>query len=245
MVFCKPDEGLSNIPRVIKYTPLIVETIITAQSQRPNNLPRALIMKKLLGTLLVLLSYHALAGTDTTSQATSQHHAIATFAGGCFWCMEPPFDKLKGVISTTSGYMGGHVDQPTYQQVARGSSGHAEVLQVVYDASIINYETLLNTFWRNIDPTDSDGQFCDRGSQYRTEVFYHNAEQRDLAQQSKAELRNKKSFKEDIITDITTASRFYPAEQYHQDYYQKNPIRYKYYRYSCGRDNRLEALWGK
>lgn len=205
-------------------------------------------MKKLLLTFLVVLSCYAIANTESdinqTPEANTQNHAVATFAGGCFWCMEPPFDKLKGVISTTSGYMGGHVAQPTYKQVSRGNSGHTEVLQVAYDPSIVNYETLLKTFWKNIDPTDAGGQFCDRGQQYRTEIFYHDAEQRKLAEQSKAELATKKSFESDIVTNITTASRFYPAEDYHQDYYLKNSIRYKYYRYACGRDDRLEALWG-
>jgi peptide-methionine (S)-S-oxide reductase len=206
-------------------------------------------MKKLLLTFMVVLSCYALTNTvsaaDQTPGDSTQDHAVATFAGGCFWCMEPPFDKLEGVISTISGYMGGHVDQPTYKQVSYGNSGHAEVLQVAYDPSIINYETLLKTFWKNIDPTDAGGQFCDRGRQYRTEVFYHDAEQRNLAEQSKAALVKKQAFESDIVTDITTASRFYPAEDYHQDYYHKNPIRYKYYRYACGRDERLERLWGK
>lgn len=205
-------------------------------------------MKKLVFIFLAVLSCYTFANTEPDTNKTpaaAQNHAIATFAGGCFWCMEPPFDKLKGVISTTSGYMGGHVDQPTYQQVSRGDSGHAEVMQVTYDPSIVNYETLLKTFWKNVDPTDAGGQFCDRGSQYRTAIFYHDAKQQKLAEQSKAELINNKSFAADIVTEITAASQFYPAEDYHQDYYQKNPIRYKYYRYSCGRDARLEELWGK
>ena len=206
-------------------------------------------MKKLLLTFMVVLSCYAVTNTvsaaNQTPEDSTQDHAVATFAGGCFWCMEPPFDKLEGVISTISGYMGGHVDQPTYKQVSYGNSGHAEVLQVAYDPSIVNYETLLKTFWKNIDPTDAGGQFCDRGRQYRTEVFYHDAEQRNLAEQSKAALVKKQAFESDIVTDITTASRFYPAEDYHQDYYHKNPIRYKYYRYACGRDDRLERLWGK
>ena len=194
-------------------------------------------MKKLLLTFMVVLSGYA--------EASTQDQAVATFAGGCFWCMEPPFDKLEGVISTTSGYMGGHVEQPTYKQVSGGNSGHTEVLQVAYDPSIVNYETLLKTFWKNIDPTDAGGQFCDRGQQYRTEVFYHDVEQRKLAEYSKAALVGNKPFESDIITDITVASRFYPAEDYHQDYYQKNPIRYQYYRYACGRDDHLDTLWGK
>jgi len=200
-------------------------------------------MKQLLFVLLTLFSFNALA--NTANDEPSNNYATATFAGGCFWCMEPPYDKLKGVISTTSGYMGGHVDKPTYQQVSRGSTGHAEVVQVIYDPTVIRYEKLLQTFWHNIDPTDARGQFCDKGNQYRTEIFYHNAEQRELAQQSKTELLGNKPFKGGIVTPISTAHSFFPAELYHQDYYQKNPIRYKYYRYSCGRDNRLEDLWGE
>ena len=175
----------------------------------------------------------------------AQQYATATFAGGCFWCMEPPFDKLKGVISTTSGYMGGHVDKPSYQQVSRGSTGHAEVVQVIYDPNTLSYEKLLHTFWRNIDPTNARGQFCDSGQQYRTEIFYHSPEQQQLAQQGKTELADLKPFDGPIVTEVTAAAAFYPAEDYHQDYYQKNPIRYKYYRYSCGRDDRLQQLWGK
>jgi len=199
-------------------------------------------MKPLLFMILALFSFNAIANT---SDEAPSNHATATFAGGCFWCMEPPYDKLKGVISTTSGYMGGHEDKPTYQQVSRGSTGHAEVVQVIYDPAVISYEKLLQTFWHNIDPTDARGQFCDKGNQYRTEIFYHNVKQRQLAQQSKAELLDNKSFKGDIVTPISAAASFFAAEDYHQDYYQKNPIRYKYYRYSCGRDNRLEELWGE
>lgn len=235
----------------------------TKQGQRTNALLRghseqpteSLQLKAILFVALTLFGMNALLSvkaaadisdnTASTNETSSKNHASATFAGGCFWCMEPPFDKLKGVISTTSGYMGGHVAQPTYQQVSRGGTGHAEVVQVIYDANLVDYETLLHTFWRNIDPTDARGQFCDKGCQYRTEIFYHDAEQRKIAEQSKVTLLTKKTFESDIVTDITTASRFYPAEQYHQDYYQKNPIRYKYYRYACGRDDRLEQLWGK
>lgn len=195
--------------------------------------------------LLVLISLFSLNVTANTALIeTQKSYASATFAGGCFWCMEPPFDKLKGVISTTSGYMGGHIDNPTYKQVSRGGSGHAEVMQVIYDPNLISYEKLLKTFWHNVDPTDAGGQFCDRGNQYRTSIFYHNAEQKELAQQSKETLKDDKPFASEIVTPIVAASIFYPAEDYHQDYYQKNPIRYKYYRYSCGRDARLETLWG-
>ncbi|MEN8205352.1 MAG: peptide-methionine (S)-S-oxide reductase MsrA [Pseudomonadota bacterium] len=172
-------------------------------------------------------------------------YETAIFAGGCFWCMEPPFDKLDGVISTTSGYTGGNKEDPTYKEVSRGRTGHTEAIQIVYDPARIGYEELLNEFWHNIDPTNANGQFCDRGSQYRSEVFYQNAKQEKLAKQSKAALIELKPFTAPVVTGVTQASVFYPAEDYHQDYYQKNPVRYKFYRYGCGRDKRLEELWGK
>ena len=171
--------------------------------------------------------------------------AKATFAGGCFWCMEPPFDKLDGVVSTTSGYVGGKKVNPTYEEVSAGSTGHTEAVEIVYDPKKVSFEKLLNVFWHNIDPTDKRGQFCDRGSQYRPELFVHDAEQRKLAEASKAALMKSKLFRADIVVDITEASTFYAAEEYHQDYYKKNPIRYAYYRNGCGRDARLETLWGK
>jgi peptide-methionine (S)-S-oxide reductase len=171
--------------------------------------------------------------------------ATATFAGGCFWCMEPPFDKLDGVISTTSGYIGGIVVNPTYEQVSGGRTGHTEAVQVVYDPSRVTYEKLLDVFWHNIDPTVRDRQFCDIGSQYRSGIFVHNAEQKRLAQTSKASLEKNKPFKAPIVTEIVDATQFWPAEEYHQDYYVKNPIRYRYYRTGCGRDARLKELWGE
>lgn len=171
--------------------------------------------------------------------------AKATFAGGCFWCMEPPYDDLPGVVSTTSGYTGGSKPNPTYEEVSAGGTGHAEAVEVVYDPAKIGYAELLQVFWRNIDPTVKDRQFCDIGHQYRTAVFYHSEEQRRLAEESKAALQRNKPFPEPIVTEITAASAFYPAEDYHQDYYKKNPVRYKFYRYNCGRDRRLEQLWGK
>ena len=169
----------------------------------------------------------------------------ATFAGGCFWCMEPPYDKLPGVISTISGYMGGKTRNPTYEQVSSGSSGHAEVVQVEYDPTQVSYEKLLDVFWHNVDPTQRDGQFCDHGSQYRTAIFYHTDEQKRLAEASKAALEKNKPFKGEIVTEIAAAPQFYRAEEYHQDFYKKNPTRYKIYRTGCGRDARLQALWGK
>lgn len=171
--------------------------------------------------------------------------AKATFAGGCFWCMEPPYDKLPGVVSTTSGYMGGKTRNPTYEQVSSGETGHTEVVQVIYDPKKVSYDKLLEVFWRNVDPTQRDGQFCDHGSQYRTVIFFHDDEQKRAAETSKAVLLKKKPFPGGIVTEITSATEFYPAEDYHQDYYRKNPVRYKFYRSGCGRDARLKELWGK
>ena len=171
--------------------------------------------------------------------------AKATFAGGCFWCMEKPFDQIEGVLSTTSGYSGGQKTNPTYQQVSAGATGHAESVQVVYDPDQVNYEQLLEVFWRNVDPLDADGQFCDRGNQYRTGIFYHNEEQRRLAEQSKQNLKQSGQLQAPPITEIVVFQTFYPAEDYHQDYYRKNPLQYKLYRTTCGRDRRLKELWGQ
>jgi peptide-methionine (S)-S-oxide reductase len=192
-----------------------------------------------LGVILLLSGDTAYSASQSTGPTET---AKATFAGGCFWCMEPPFDKLDGVISTISGYAGGKKKNPTYEEVSAGNTGHAEVVQVTYDPRKITYEKLLEVFWRNVDPLTPNRQFCDVGSQYRTAIFYHDETQKRLAEESKKALS--KRFKEPIVTEIVAASEFYPAEDYHQDYYTKNPLRYKYYRYSCGRDQRLEALWG-
>lgn len=169
---------------------------------------------------------------------------IATFAGGCFWCMEPPFDTLPGVVSVTSGYTGGTVRNPTYEQVVAGGTGHAEAVRISFDPTKISYEKLLGVFWRNIDPTVRDRQFCDVGHQYRAAIFYHSESQRRSAIASKEALQKTRPFKEPIVTEIVAAGDFYRAEEYHQQYYRKNPIRYKYYRTSCGRDHRLRELWG-
>jgi len=179
---------------------------------------------------------------NATMSATNLEKA--TFAGGCFWCMEHPFDELSGVVSVTSGYTGGHKKNPTYEEVSAGGTGHAESVQVVYDPAKVTYEKLLNVFWHNIDPTTRDRQFCDSGNQYRSAIFYHNEEQHRLALQSKAQLEKPKLFKGPVVTEIVQATEFYPAEEYHQHYYRKNPIRYKFYRTSCGRDQRLRELWG-
>jgi peptide-methionine (S)-S-oxide reductase len=171
--------------------------------------------------------------------------AKATFAGGCFWCMEPPFEKLDGVVSVVSGYTGGRVKEPTYQQVSSGGTGHTEAVEILYDPAKVSYEKLLDVFWRNIDPTVRDRQFCDVGEQYRTGIFVHDDAQRAAAEASKRQVEAGKRFKEAIVTPIETAGVFYRAEEYHQDYYRKNPVRYRFYRYNCGRDARLEQLWGK
>lgn len=170
--------------------------------------------------------------------------ATATFAGGCFWCMEAPFDVLPGVISTTAGYTGGSKKNPTYQEVSGGRTGHAEAVQVVYDPKKISYQKLLEVFWHNIDPTVKDQQFCDVGSQYRTGIFYHDDAQKQAAEASRAALQKSRPFKGEIVTEITAAAEFTPAEDYHQDFYMKNPTRYKFYRAGCGRDARLKELWG-
>jgi peptide-methionine (S)-S-oxide reductase len=200
-------------------------------------------LRRLLLTALLILS-PALAVAQTPA-VKSTNAAKAIFAGGCFWCMEAPFDKLPGVISTTSGYIGGQVKNPTYEQVSSGRTGHTEAVQVEYDPSKVSYEKLLQVFWMNIDPTVRNAQFCDHGTQYRSGIFYLGDDQRKLAEASKTALLKSKPFKADIVTEITQASEFYPAEDYHQDYYQKNPVRYKIYRNGCGRDARLKELWGR
>jgi peptide-methionine (S)-S-oxide reductase len=201
-------------------------------------------MKRLLmaaATMAVLVS--AAAQTTATSPAPAGL-AKATFAGGCFWCVEADFDKVPGVKSTTSGYTGGKVANPSYEQVSAKSTGHAEAVEVVYDPKVVSYEQLVEYFWHTIDPTTKDRQFCDAGTPYRTGIFAQDAQQLAAAQASLAKLDKSKPFKEPVVTEITLAGAFYAAEDYHQDYYKKNPVRYKYYRNGCGRDERLKQLWG-
>jgi len=176
-----------------------------------------------------------------TAAAPVPVRGVATFAGGCFWCMESPFDKLPGVLSVTAGYSGGHVKSPSYEEVSGGGTGHRESVQIIYDPSRITYAKLLDVFWHNIDPLDHEGQFCDKGPQYRAAIFYHDEQQKRLAEESKAALQ--KRFGR-VVTDILPASQFYRAEEYHQHYDQKNPVRYRFYRFNCGRDQRLAAVWG-
>ena len=186
-----------------------------------------------------------MAGLAFSPVLAADKSAKATFAGGCFWCMEPPFDKLDGVISTTSGYIGGKKLNPTYREVSDGDTGHAEAVEIVYDPAKISYEKLLDVFWHNIDPTVKDQQFCDHGSQYRSAIFYHGEQQKKAAETAKAELMKSEPFKGEIVTEVIVAGTFYPAEDYHQDYYIKNPVKYKFYRFNCGRDSRLKELWGQ
>jgi peptide-methionine (S)-S-oxide reductase len=188
---------------------------------------------------IVLLA--ALALTSAHAQKLEK----ATFAGGCFWCTEEAFEKTPGVIEAVSGYMGGKQKNPTYEQVSTGRTGHTEVVEVRYDPAKVSYEKLLDVFWVNHDPTVKDRQFCDAGSQYRPEIFYHSEEQKRLAEASKAKWDQQKPFRQAILTPITKASEFYPAEDYHQDYYKKNPLQYRFYVTGCGRYDRLDSLWGQ
>jgi peptide-methionine (S)-S-oxide reductase len=196
----------------------------------------------------MLRRYFALAlllAAPVMAQAPPAGAAKATFAAGCFWCTEEAFDKVPGVVSTTSGYMGGTKQKPTYTEVSSGTTGHTEVVQVVYDPAKVSYERLLEQFWLNHDPTVKDRQFCDVGSQYRPSIFYHTEEQKRLAEASKAKWEKEKPFAQPIVTPIVAAGEFWPAEDYHQDYYKKNPVRYKFYSTGCGRYARLDQLWGK
>ena len=203
--------------------------------------------RRLLLTCIAVLALGAAAPTVAQAPAkpATPATAKATFAGGCFWCMEEVYDPVPGVISTVSGYMGGVQKNPTYEQVSSGRTGHAEVVQVEYDPSKVTYARLVEIFWRNIDPTQKDGQFCDHGPQYRSGIFYHNDEQKRLAEGSRLNLSSNKPFKGEIVTEITKAAEFYPAEAYHQDFHTKSPTRYKFYKSGCGRDARLQQLWGK
>jgi peptide-methionine (S)-S-oxide reductase len=201
------------------------------------------VFKRVFAFALLLAASPEMAGRAAAGGADPL--ATATFAGGCFWCMEPPYDKLPGVVDTISGYTGGRIRNPTYEQVSSGGTGHYEALQVRYDPRKVTYEKLLEVFWMNIDPYDGAGQFCDRGSQYRAAVFYHDEEQRRLAEASKRQLETSGKLKGRIMTDFLPAPTFYRAEDYHQNYYQENPVRYKLYRYGCGRDRRLKEIWGR
>ncbi len=187
------------------------------------------------------------AAEQPTQQADVQptRTEVAAFAGGCFWCMEPPFEKLGGAVAVTAGYTGGTVANPTYEEVCAGTTGHAESVQIIFDPATVSYQQLLDVFWHNVNPTQVDGQFADHGRQYRTAIFYHSDEQRWLAEASKTQLAHSGRFNAPIVTEIVPAATFYPAEEYHQDYYKKNPIRYKLYRLGSSRDGYLKRVWGR
>ncbi len=184
-------------------------------------------------------------GTTAESNAAEDGLEVATFAGGCFWCVESDFDKVPGVVRTISGYTGGTVADPTYKRVTAGGTGHREAVQIFFDPKQVTYAALVEIFWRSIDPTDGGGQFCDRGESYGTAIFANTLEQTRQAEASKDELLSSGVLEQTVVTPIEVAGPFYPAEDYHQDYYQKNPLRYGFYRYRCGRDSRVEALWGE
>ena len=201
-------------------------------------------------TVLSVLSIAILFIGTLSVQAISQAAANATqgkayFAGGCFWCMEEVFENVEGVLSVTSGYIGGTVARPSYEEVSAGRTGHAESVEVVYDPAKVSYQKLLDAFWLNVDPITPNAQFCDHGSQYRSAIFFQTDEEKRMSETSKRAIEQSSRFKDQIVTQIVMASQFYPAEEYHQDFYKKNPIRYKFYKYNCGRAQRLETLWGK
>jgi len=206
----------------------------------------AMTNKSLLSVLVLagLLIAGSAAASEPAPSADGRGLAKATFAGGCFWCMEEAFEQVEGVVSVTSGYTGGQKKDPTYEQVSAGITGHAEAVEVLYDPAKTSYDKLLEAFWRNIDPITPNRQFCDIGSQYRSAIFYHDETQKRLADDSKKAVEQSKAFRGDIVTQIAQASEFYPAEEYHQNFYKKNPIRYKFYKYNCGRAQRLAELWG-
>jgi len=202
-------------------------------------------MRRHLGAMIAALVLLAAPGPAPAQQTEAAKLETATFAGGCFWCVEADFDKVDGVVSTTSGYMGGHTKNPTYQAVTAGGTGHLEVVQVKFDPARVSYEKLLEVFWHSIDPYDPAGQFCDKGDSYRTAIFTHTPEQKAAATASKERLMKDNPLKQPIITEVREAAEFTAAEDYHQDYYKTNPLRYMYYRFACGRDARLEQIWGK
>jgi peptide-methionine (S)-S-oxide reductase len=216
-----------------------------------NDKPKGTVMTRILailalvaGTIIAWAQSPAPQAPAAQVAQPSEQRAVATFAGGCFWCVEADFDKVDGVVSTTSGYTGGKEPDPTYAQVSSGRTSHTEAVEIVYDPAKVTYATLLDVFWRNHDPLAKNRQFCDSGPQYRAGIFFHNDEQRKLAEETKKQAQAK--FAPRVVhTEVTAASQFYKAEDYHQDYHAKNPVRYKFYRYNCGRDQRLEDLWGK
>ncbi len=202
--------------------------------------------KKFIYTFMVLLlSAGGATGTTSDSPAAESDLEVATFAGGCFWCVESDFDNVTGVVRTTSGYTGGHFADPTYEDVTAGGTGHLKAVQIFFDPNKVSYEILLDVLWHSVDPTDGGSQFCDRGESYKTAIFANSPEQKRLAEESKRELALSSALTQAIVTAVEDAGPFYPAEEYHQDYYNKNPLRYNWYRYGCGRDARIKEIWGE
>jgi peptide-methionine (S)-S-oxide reductase len=251
--FCVPATLKSPLPPLFQREECVVTTRI--RSNGLSGLNPSFFDKKTrtaLGIILLILAIFAACGqsrAQNTSIVSNERAApvigVATFAGGCFWCTESDFDKIPGVISTTSGYIGGTVINPTYEQVSAGKTGHVEAVQVRFDPAKTNFAKLLAAYWQTIDPLTPNRQFCDSGTQYRSVIFYHNADQQKQAETSKAALVSSGRFTQPIVTELLPATAFYPAEEYHQDFHTKNPVRYKYYRFSCGRDARLKEVWGK
>jgi peptide-methionine (S)-S-oxide reductase len=199
-----------------------------------------------LSVLSIAILFIGTLSVQTISQAAANAtQGKAYFAGGCFWCMEEVFENVEGVLSVTSGYIGGTVARPSYEEVSAGRTGHAESVEVVYDPAKVSYQKLLDAFWLNVDPITPNAQFCDHGSQYRSAIFFQTDEEKRTSETSKQAIEQSSRFNDQIVTQIVMASQFYPAEEYHQDFYKKNPIRYKFYKYNCGRAQRLETLWGK
>ncbi len=217
----------------------------TIDNFRPESRPMPRQFLRAAFAVALLLSAALSFGASSISRAAENDLEVATFAGGCFWCVESDFDTVPGVVRTISGYTGGLLIDPSYKQVSAGGTGHREAVQIFYDPKQVGYETLLEIFWRSVDPTDDGGQFCDRGRSYETAVFANSPDQKRLAEDSKRELQQSAVLNQPIVTPIEDAGPFYPAEDYHQDYYKTNPIRYNFYRYSCGRDSRVRDLWGE
>lgn len=211
-------------------------------------------MRRMMASVFAAVSALAIAGVLASGPTTAQTPVpakpaekteLATFAGGCFWCVESDFDKIEGVVSTVSGFMGGTTPNPTYRAVTSGGTGHLEVVQITFDPAKVSYQKLVDHFWRTVDPYDAGGQFCDRGDSYRTAIFAHSPEQRKIADAAKAALAQNGPLKDPLATEVRDAGPFTAAEDYHQDFHTKNPVRYRYYRHGCGRDARLEVIWGK
>ncbi|QUX93213.1 peptide-methionine (S)-S-oxide reductase [Marinomonas sp. A3A] len=201
-----------------------------------------MIIRNALISALGLLLLSGVTAFSSASQAAPQTMIVA---GGCFWCVESDFELVQGVSDVISGYTGGHTENPTYKQVSSGKTGHFEAVEIHFDDDVVSLKALADYYWKTIDPTDAEGQFCDKGSPYKTAMFYQNDQQKAVFEASLAKIKETKPFKKDVVTEIIPATPFYPAEEYHQSYYTKNPIRYAYYRASCGRDNRIESLWGE